>query len=722
MAKYVHASNNFSSGEFSPRSLGRFDVEEYANGLNLAHNFMIGKQGGLFKRHGSRFFKDLAVNNGVGLIPMETSDGNSYLFSIDPKNNKNAGFIEVHKTTLTDFGGTAAIANNPYSLIASLYDLPDDLDPTGYVYVQISDALFLTHTSGKQLPFVIIREGENTFNSYSLIDNTFINDSNIATVLKRPYRDVNISDIALTYSEATGTITVTASDDFFKAGHLNAVFKITNPTGDTGAFRVTAVTSATEVTATVINELGEPDSGLFPLSATTNWEEQAWSDFRGWPRSITFFNERLIFGGNEAEPNRIWASLQDNVFHFMARRFEQDAGSETDESGINYFGDAAITDPIAVNVASAKSAAITWLSAKNTVHVGTRTGEYILAGGSDGFGAAAGAISIRPQTSNGSIATKVLSVGHETIFFGVNGRRLRNFRFSENNGSNITQDLSIFSDHMDRLGGDFTGFKEVVYSNMNDVIWLLNNNNKLISLTYHLDNPTLAWAQHDLGGKVISMATIADGDNEDLYAVVEREIDGLTKYYIEYVPRPYDGDSITAVPPAFLREGSSSYLDSNVSRLLLSEGSTIGDLEHLEGEEATVILNGKLLGKFTVNDGEIDLGQTYPVGSRFVVGLPYEAKAEILPLNAGGEFGSAIGAVKRTDSVTFRLYKTYDCTISTKASSFTDRFTFGDDIFTGVKKSEISADPERELVLQMESKLPYPCNILFITQRGAAND
>lgn len=716
MAKYVHATNNFSGGEFSPRSQGRFDTEEYSNGLSLCKNFLIGKQGGLFKRHGSQFFKSLDVANGVGLLPLETSDGNSYLFTINPANNKNNGFIEVHKTTLMDFGGTVAIENNPYSLLAALYNLPNDLDPTGYVYVQVSDALFVTHTSGKQIPFVIIKTGGDVFTSYTLIDNIFINASNISTVLKRPYRDVNISSITLLPSAASGSITVTASDDFFEAGHLNAVFKITSAGGDTGAFRITAITSATEVTATVVNVLGTP------LVATTNWEEQAWSDFRGWPQSISFFNERLVLGGNESEPNRLWFSLQDNVFHFMQRRFEQDMGSSSDESGINYFGDAAVTDAFSVDMGSAKSSQINWLSAKNTLHVGTRTGEYIVSGGNEGFGAAAGAISVRPQTSNGSIATKVLSVGHETVFFGTNGRGLRNFRFSENNGSNITQDLSLFADHMDRIGGNLTGYKEIVYSNMNDIMWVLNNNNTLISVTRHLDTPTLAWGRHDIGGRIISMATIADGDNEDLYVVVEREINEQTVYYIEFIPRPFDGDSLNTVPIPLLREGGSAYLDSNISVLFTSAGTEIEDLEHLEGEEVTVLRNSKFLGKFTVVDAKITLDQEYPFGSRFLIGFPYKAEASVLPLNAGGEFGSAIGSLKRTDSVTFRFYKTYDCAVSTLASSFTDRFSFGDDIFTGVKKSEISSDPERELVLQVVSDQPYPCNILFITQRGAAND
>ena len=715
MAKYVHATNNFSSGEISPKALGRFDTEEYSNGLSLCKNFIVGKQGGLYKRQGTRFLKTLDVVNGVGLIPMTTSDGNSFIFTINPKENKSTDFVDGFKTTVTDFGGSVSIGVGQYFAIANLYDLPDDLDPTGYVYVQVSDAVIVTHISGKQIPFVIIREGGSVFAVYTLIDQIFINDSNIATVLKRPYRDVNISSTTLNPSATTGNITVTASDDFFDAGHLNTIFKITSAAGDTGAFRVTNVVSATEVNATVINTLGA-------TAATTNWEEQAWSDFRGWPRSISFFNERLILGGNEAEPNRLWSSLQDNVFHFMQRRFEQDQGASTDQSGINYFGDSALTDPFSVNLGSEKSSEINWISAKTTLHIGTKTGEYILSGGSEGFGAAAGALSIRPQTSNGSIPSKVLSVGHETVFLGSAGRRLRNFKFSENNGSNITQDLSMFSEHIHRKGGDSIGFKEIVYSNMNDTIWLLNNNNTLCSFTYHLDNPTLSWAHHDVGGEVLSMATVLDGKNEDVFLVVKREINGVDNYNIEYIPQPFDGESLTVVPPALLREGIAAYLDSNVSRVLLAEGDEIENLDHLEGEDVQVLLNGKLLGVFTVDMGVITLPQLYPLGSRFTVGLPYQAKAALVPTNAGGEFGSAIGAIKRTDSVSMRFYKTYDCKISTLESSFTDRFNFGDDVFTGVKKSEISSDPERDLVIQMESDMPYPCNILFITQRGAAND
>ena len=46
---------SFSAGELSPRLYGRTDLQKHASGAELVENFIIRPEGGLMRRHGTRF-------------------------------------------------------------------------------------------------------------------------------------------------------------------------------------------------------------------------------------------------------------------------------------------------------------------------------------------------------------------------------------------------------------------------------------------------------------------------------------------------------------------------------------------------------------------------------------------------------------------------------------------------------------------------------------------
>lgn len=66
----------------------------------------------------------------------------------------------------------------------------------------------------------------------------------------------------------------------------------------TGIVRIDSVTDALNATVTVL-------TGLDSTNATKRWAEGAWSDYRGYPNSITFKNDRCIYGGQSDIPTQI---------------------------------------------------------------------------------------------------------------------------------------------------------------------------------------------------------------------------------------------------------------------------------------------------------------------------------------------------------------------------------------------------------------------------------
>ena len=53
--RYTAQQYSFSAGELSPRLLGRSDLQKFASGASLIENFIIRPEGGLMRRHGTRF-------------------------------------------------------------------------------------------------------------------------------------------------------------------------------------------------------------------------------------------------------------------------------------------------------------------------------------------------------------------------------------------------------------------------------------------------------------------------------------------------------------------------------------------------------------------------------------------------------------------------------------------------------------------------------------------
>ena len=90
-----------------------------------------------------------------------------------------------------------------------------------------------------------------------------------------------------------------------------------NNLGITGIAKVTAITDASNVTAVVVKAFGGTD-------ASADWAEGEWSDERGWPTSVSFYEGRLFWAGKD----KIIGSVSDSFYSF-------DATTEGDSGPIN---------------------------------------------------------------------------------------------------------------------------------------------------------------------------------------------------------------------------------------------------------------------------------------------------------------------------------------------------------------------------------------------------
>lgn len=276
MPKATYMQTNFTAGELSPRLEGRIDVSKYANGVQTLTNMLVYPHGGVTRRGGSKYIASGKTNTKkVRLIPFQFSVEQAYIIEFGDQ------YCRFYRDqTQIDIG--KEIATN--YLEAELFELQ---------FVQSADVLFIVHPNHH--PRRLSRTAVDTF---------AINDE---TWEYPPFLDENITSTTLSTSATSGSVTVTASTALFASTDVGRFIRIDHTGSGSGYVKVTSFTNSMNVTATVIQTLA---SG----AATTVWRLGAFSDTTGYPTSIAFFEQRLMYAGTTTDPQTIWGS-KSNIYN-----------------------------------------------------------------------------------------------------------------------------------------------------------------------------------------------------------------------------------------------------------------------------------------------------------------------------------------------------------------------------------------------------------------------
>ena len=164
-------------------------------------------------------------------------------------------------------------------------------------YAQYADTMYIVHPDFEIQQ--ILRTGTTTFTR-----SAFSYEG--STPRKQPYFKYAAPSTTLTPSATSGTITVTTSANHWDQTYQSAGIIIRYGGKE---IELTTYVSATVMNATVRETL----SGT---SASTDWDEQAFSTPQGHPGAITFHENRLWVGGNPGNPSGLFASQSAKFTNF----------------------------------------------------------------------------------------------------------------------------------------------------------------------------------------------------------------------------------------------------------------------------------------------------------------------------------------------------------------------------------------------------------------------
>lgn len=280
MARVRIAQTNFSAGEFSPLMNARSDVKFYKNACKTLRNFRLHYQGGAATRFGLQYQATLAYSP-AKLIDFTFNEAQYYWFAIAD------GTLEIFNST-----GTLIQTSTGRAWTEAMLDRLN--------YAQQGDLTLLLHPD---LPTQKIARTGST--SFSL--STFAFEADTSSGLKQPYfkfADPAITMQVSTLAAAGSTCAFQFSSAVLSTSHVGTIIR-----KESNQILVGAVTSSTGGTGTFIDTCSS-------TAATTDWDEAAFSTYRGYPNSAVWFGDRLWLGGSKSHPIGLWGSRVGGYFNF----------------------------------------------------------------------------------------------------------------------------------------------------------------------------------------------------------------------------------------------------------------------------------------------------------------------------------------------------------------------------------------------------------------------
>lgn len=612
MSKVFHLQSSFNTGVLDTSMNARVDVKQYYNGVSQGDNVLCIPQGGLKRRPGMEFVADAGEECRVVEFVFNLNQKYLLVFrnnAIDVYNN------DVFQVTVVTTYTTAELM--------------------GLRYAQSADTMIIVHAD--HAPALFQRNGSHIL--WTLTDITFtaipqfdFNDASSPTGVDSVHAvtfntatagdtfKLNLEGID-TYELAIRTGYIGVDDDI-----VNALYDLPNTKGS--GITCTIGGSPTTATITLTGEnYGDwsPITGRFIQAAGAATissvatvgaprSEDVWSATRGWPKTVTFHEGRLWFGGSELRPVSLWGSRVNEFFNF-------DIGRSRDDQAIDIALDSDQYDSI-TSVFSGRSLQVFTAGAEYYIKASPITPENI---------------GVLRQTQYGSKFINPKLIDGATVFIQRTGKAVREFVYAFEEESYLSNSTSLLSpdliiDPVDMVATSGTSNDDSNY------IYIVNSDGTMAVFNTLREQNVAGWTRWETTGEILNLAVIGD----DIYFSVKRTVNSSDEYYIE-------------------KTNIDAYTDSAV--IYATPGTaTLTGLTHLEGEEVRVRADESVMGNETVASGQVIIDRVAVTSAE--VGFNFDATIKTMPIEKDVGPGININGEKRIVNCAVVMKETLGITIN----------------------------------------------------------
>lgn len=603
---------SFTAGELAPSMYARVDLSKFHVGCRELLNFISLAYGGVATRPGTMFVGEVKTSSKRHrLVRFQFSTTQAYILVFGDTTMqviKDRGFVLS--------GGNRVEISTPYSE-ADLHDL---------AFTQSADTLFITHPS--YAPRKLTRSSHT---SWTLSTISF------APPLSAP-TGVSAAASGLTAGSWNLNYKVAAIDaDGHESTPSSAATTNYNGTWTAGG-KVTITWSA--VTGAAEYAVYKDDNGFFGwignatgLSfvddninpATDDSPQDQRNPFNAsgdYPAVVGIHAQRTVWGGTNNKPSNFWGSRVG------------------DYSNMNVSSPLKADDAYSFTLDTHEVNRVNGVCSLRELIIFT-TGAVYKASGNQDEAISAKSINVKAQSYWGSHGLPPIVTGESALFVESGGRVIRDLVYSLEIDGYKGSELTVLANHM------FKGRRAYEWAHARNpygIIWIVCDDGELRGLTYLREHDVVGMHRHETDGLFESVAAVPGAEQDDVYFIVKRTINGVTKRYVEVMPeRIEDGD----VEKAFCVDSGLVYSGAATS--------TLSGLGHLEGKTVAVYANGSVEPQAVVSGGEIELGRTCTYA---VVGLPFTADFESLDIDGEDGEGPSVGRLKNISSVIVKVEDT----------------------------------------------------------------
>ena len=442
--------------------------------------------------------------------------------------------------------------------------------------------------------------------------------------------------------EGSGTVRVTkalhglavsSTVTFERAGAVGGIAnsningaRVITAVPDENTFEFTAGSSATATSSAV----GGGSPRIVTNAATTEWSEQSYSAYRGYPAAVTFHQNRLWFGGTLAQPDGIWGSKSGLFFNF-------DVGDAEDDDALD----------LTANVGEIFS--IRHLVSNRDLQIFTTGAELFIPTISNKPVTPANA-QIRRQTPYGSSFVRPTVFDGATLFIQKTGSALREFLFTDAEAAYTSVAVSGLAPHLILDPVQQTSIKGAL--NRSESYAFLINNDGTIAVFYSVRGDQKAgWSLWDTQGLWHSICAV----HERLVVVCARDDGGgSTELFLE----EFQDDMPMDFCDTF--SGSASVFGSLTS--------------HFSNNAVVKATNGNdFLGTFTISGGQIDASAVKSGLSQAFIGYSFSPTLKTLPIDASIQGGPLTGEPRQIPKVVLDLNSTLAVSVQGPSTTSTTR-------------------------------------------------
>ena len=456
MGNFIKTQNNFALGEVSTE----FYATNNLRGVARLNNMDVLQSGALKRRPGLKKIANAA--EGAIIVPFPISETEKYLLVITNL------AIDVYSNDVKIASVVAPWSKNDLSKLQ---------------YAQRFNTLFFVHPDYQPRMLVKTSAGFNlTFFSFSVSGS-----SRCIPLMK--FDDAQNISITITASIIDNNhATFTANADFWTNDSVNELLYV-----DGKQWIVESVQTARVATVYTNTTFSIPADPIY------DWYEAAFSNKRGWPACVSFYQNRLVFAGTYLAPNTIWMSKVGDYYNF-------DAGTGLDDEAIY------------TSLLSTQHHHIITLVSSDKLQILTSVGEWAVSSNP----LTPSTINVKQHTSVGSIKDVYLppqQIEGSTVFVSGAGTDIRELDLDALGEHYNATDLCMFSKHL------MNEPVSMSYNPSKHQLFIVMQNGYMAVLNKYSNADISAWGTYTTDGSFKYVCVFEDAT----YVIVKRE----SSYYLE---------------------------------------------------------------------------------------------------------------------------------------------------------------------------------------------